>query len=120
MNCYYCDQILAADPSYSARPAEFDLGSEAPRCAWHWRFLCDHCGDPGHFMARFHCPTSDRLLCRNIASGKFVTFCYAVIDTAARTVSYANAGHFPPVLMHTDGRVDRRPAVGWQSLVNAY
>ncbi|MGH7429425.1 MAG: class I SAM-dependent methyltransferase, partial [Candidatus Methylomirabilaceae bacterium] len=64
MNCYYCDQIAAADPSYQARTAEFDTGSEAPRCAWHWRFLCDHCGQPGHFMTRFYCRRSDRLLCR--------------------------------------------------------
>ena len=42
------------------------------------------------------CTSVNRLLCRNIASGKFVTFCYAVVDTAKRTVSYANAGHFPP------------------------
>ena len=28
------------------------------------------------------CASVNRLLCRNIASGKFVTFCYAVVDTA--------------------------------------
>jgi len=58
------------------------------------------------------CTNVNRLLCRNIASGKFVTFCYAVIDTAARSVSYANAGHFPPVLMHADGCVDRLAPTG--------
>lgn len=63
MNCYYCDQIRAADGTSTPRPAEFDLGSEAPRCPWHWRFLCDHCGEPGHFMRRFFCPRSGRLLC---------------------------------------------------------
>jgi SAM-dependent methyltransferase len=63
LSCYYCDQISAVDPSYPARPAEFDTGSEAPRCAWHWRFVCDRCGEPGHFMSRFHCPPSGRLLC---------------------------------------------------------
>ena len=30
------------------------------------------------------CASVNRLLCRNIASGKFVTFCYAVVDTGAR------------------------------------
>jgi SAM-dependent methyltransferase len=64
VNCYYCDRITAADPSYVPRPAEFDTGSEAPRCAWHWRLVCDHCGQAGHFMARFHCTRSGRLLCR--------------------------------------------------------
>jgi len=65
VTCYYCDLIVAADPRYEARPVEFDLGSEAPRCAWHWRFVCDHCGEPGHFASRFFCPRSGRLLCRN-------------------------------------------------------
>ena len=64
MNCYYCDLIAAADASYRPQSADYDLGSEAPRCAWHWRFVCDHCWEPGHFMARFHCPQHDRLLCR--------------------------------------------------------
>ncbi len=64
-SCYYCDRISVADPAYAPRSAEFDVGSEAPRCAWHWRFLCDHCGEPGHFMSRFYCPTSGRLLCRS-------------------------------------------------------
>jgi sigma-B regulation protein RsbU (phosphoserine phosphatase) len=54
----------------------------------------------------------NRLLCRNIASGKFVTFCYAVIDTASRVIGYANAGHFPPVLVRTDGSIERLNPTG--------
>lgn len=79
--CYYCDQITAADPTYAGRPAAFDAGSEAPRCAWHWRFRCDHCATPGHFMARFFCPRSGRLLCREggpveIEQGRFLAWTY--------------------------------------------
>jgi sigma-B regulation protein RsbU (phosphoserine phosphatase) len=58
------------------------------------------------------CSNVNRLLCRNIAPGKFVTLCYAVIDTAQRTVSYANAGHNPPFLVHADGSVDRLSPTG--------
>jgi sigma-B regulation protein RsbU (phosphoserine phosphatase) len=58
------------------------------------------------------CASVNRLLCRNIASGKFVTFCYAVVDVNARVVSYSNAGHFPPMLVHADGRVDRLSTTG--------
>jgi sigma-B regulation protein RsbU (phosphoserine phosphatase) len=29
------------------------------------------------------------------------------VDTAARTIYYGNAGHNPPVLVRTDGRVER-------------
>lgn len=76
MNCYYCDQIVATDPAHAPRPAEFDTGSEAPRCAWHWRFVCDHCGEAGHFMTRFFCPRSGRLLCREAGrvEGQIGTF----------------------------------------------
>jgi len=63
MTCRYCDLIRSVFPSYAGRVAEFDLGSHAPRCGWHWRLRCDHCGAPDHFMRRFHCPVSDRILC---------------------------------------------------------
>ena len=63
MNCYYCDRIVESGAAYESRTAEFDTGSEAPRCAWHWRFVCDHCGETGHFMSRFYCTQSARLLC---------------------------------------------------------
>jgi len=58
------------------------------------------------------CASVNRLLCRNIASGKFVTFCYAVIDTDAMTIAYANAGHFPPILMRADGRAEQLTTTG--------
>lgn len=63
MNCYYCDQIRASEPGYAAHEAEFDLGSEAPRCAWHWRYVCDCCAEAGHVATRFFCPNTGRLLC---------------------------------------------------------
>jgi sigma-B regulation protein RsbU (phosphoserine phosphatase) len=53
------------------------------------------------------CNSVNRLLCRNIASGKFVTFCYAIVDTDTRAILYANAGHNPPILLRGDGRVER-------------
>jgi len=58
------------------------------------------------------CVSVNRLLCRNIAAGKFVTFCYAVVDTAAKTVAYSNAGHNPPMLLHDNGDVDRLATTG--------
>jgi sigma-B regulation protein RsbU (phosphoserine phosphatase) len=58
------------------------------------------------------CANVNRLLCRNVSSGKFVTFCYALLNLSTQTVSYANAGHFAPILVHADGRVDRLASTG--------
>jgi len=58
------------------------------------------------------CDSVNRLLCRNIASGKFVTFCYAVIDTTTRTITYANAGHNHPILCHVGGSIERLTTTG--------
>ena len=49
------------------------------------------------------CASVNRLLCRNMASGRFATFCYARIDAGTRRVLYSNAGHNPPLLVHTNG-----------------
>ena len=53
------------------------------------------------------CTSVNRLLCRNMASGRFVTFCYARIDPAARSLTYANAGHNPPLLVHANGVIEK-------------
>jgi phosphoserine phosphatase RsbU/P len=53
------------------------------------------------------CASVNRLLCRNMAAGRFVTFCYARIDVGAGRLTYANAGHNPPLLVTRDGRVER-------------
>ena len=54
----------------------------------------------------------NRLLSRNISAGKFVTFCYAVVDMAAGRIEYANAGHNPPVLLRAGGGVEWLNATG--------
>jgi len=42
----------------------------------------------------------------------FVTAFFAVIDAKSRTVTYANAGHEPPVVLRSDRRVEELPAGG--------
>ena len=49
----------------------------------------------------------NRLLCRNMASGRFATFCYARIEPAAGRIVYSNAGHNPPLLIRPGGAVER-------------
>jgi sigma-B regulation protein RsbU (phosphoserine phosphatase) len=53
------------------------------------------------------CASVNRLLCRNMASGRFVTFCYARIDVATGRLTYANAGHNPPLLVRADGSIEK-------------
>ncbi len=52
------------------------------------------------------CSSVNRLLCRNMASGRFVTFCYAYIDPSRRKLTYANAGHNPQLVVRSSGSVD--------------
>ena len=54
----------------------------------------------------------NRLLCQHISAGKFVTLCYAVVDTERRSVAFANAGHNPPILLRRDGRIERLAPTG--------
>jgi len=43
------------------------------------------------------------LLHRNMEGDRFVTFFYAQLDGPARRLSYVNAGHNPPFVLHRDG-----------------
>jgi sigma-B regulation protein RsbU (phosphoserine phosphatase) len=52
------------------------------------------------------CGSVNRLLCRNMASGRFATFFYGRID-AGRRIVFSNAGHNPPLLVRNDGSVAR-------------
>lgn len=45
------------------------------------------------------CAKVNRLLYENIATGKFVTFLYGVLDGEAHTFQYCNAGHLYPILV---------------------
>ena len=53
------------------------------------------------------CASVNRLLCRNMASGRFATFCYARLDIAKRRIVYSNAGHNPPLLVRAAGDIVR-------------
>jgi sigma-B regulation protein RsbU (phosphoserine phosphatase) len=45
------------------------------------------------------CGRVNRLLCENIATGKFVTFFYAILDSETHMLNYCNAGHPYPILV---------------------
>jgi sigma-B regulation protein RsbU (phosphoserine phosphatase) len=45
------------------------------------------------------CGKVNRLLCGNLATGKFVTFLFGILDGDKRTMEYCNAGHLDPILV---------------------
>jgi sigma-B regulation protein RsbU (phosphoserine phosphatase) len=51
------------------------------------------------------CSRVNAVLCNNIASGKFVTLFYGVLDAERRRLEYTNAGHLPPILISASGAV---------------
>jgi sigma-B regulation protein RsbU (phosphoserine phosphatase) len=53
------------------------------------------------------CVRLNSLLCRNMASDRFITFFYGQLDGATRVLRYVNAGHNPPIVVHGDGSHDR-------------
>lgn len=50
------------------------------------------------------CSRVNSVLCANIATGKFVTLFYAVLDAERGLLHYANAGHLLPILIQADGK----------------
>jgi len=59
------------------------------------RSLAEACCSPGEVLTKLN-----ELLVNDFPAGKFVTMVYAVLDPAARTVVFANAGHLQPLLIN--------------------
>ena len=53
------------------------------------------------------CQQVNRILCGHIAEGRFISFFYCIVDSDDATLTFANAGHYPPILIRADGCVER-------------
>jgi sigma-B regulation protein RsbU (phosphoserine phosphatase) len=53
------------------------------------------------------CSRLNALLCRNMASDRFVSLFYAQLDGPSRQLRYVSAGHNPPFVLHRDGSHER-------------
>ena len=53
------------------------------------------------------CAKVNRLLCRHMAASRYVTCFYGRLDPRRRHLSFTNAGHHAPILMHADGTHQR-------------
>ncbi|MEM7027446.1 MAG: GAF domain-containing SpoIIE family protein phosphatase [Pseudomonadota bacterium] len=61
--------------------------------------------DPGEILAR----VNDEL-CETVSHGMFITIVSGFINTEDCTVSFANAGHQPPLFHHKNGEFEEIPA----------
>jgi sigma-B regulation protein RsbU (phosphoserine phosphatase) len=58
------------------------------------RSLVETCSSPAEVLNRLN-----QVLANDFPAGRFVTMVYAVLNPAARTVTFANAGHLKPLLV---------------------
>jgi sigma-B regulation protein RsbU (phosphoserine phosphatase) len=49
----------------------------------------------------------NELMCNNTGGNKFVTFFWGIIDESSKAMTYVNAGHNYPFLLHANGSVER-------------
>src|SRR5215471_11214249 len=53
------------------------------------------------------CHQVNRILCGNIAEGRFISFFYCMLDATSGVLTYTNAGHYLPMLVRADGSIER-------------
>jgi phosphoserine phosphatase RsbU/P len=62
------------------------------------RSLAENSCTPAEVLTKLN-----KLMVDDFPSGRFVTMVYAVLDSEKRTLTYANAGHLPPLLVEASG-----------------
>ena len=60
-------------------------------------------GDSGHFSTSRLVAQLNRQLYASTAPEKYATFFFGVYDESSRLLTYTNAGHLPPLLLHEGG-----------------
>jgi serine phosphatase RsbU (regulator of sigma subunit) len=63
-----------------------------------FRAFASEAVSPGTLVGKLN-----EVISNNIAADKFVTFCYCLIDTMDNRLTFASAGHCPPILFHKSG-----------------
>lgn len=90
--------LIIGDVSGKGMPAALMMSSLQARV----EMLAENQPDPASAVG---------VLNRNLAArcplGKFITFFYALLDPASGSLAYSNAGHNYPLLLRSDGTVER-------------
>jgi serine phosphatase RsbU (regulator of sigma subunit) len=84
-----------------------DATADMAMAKFVFRSLVREHAEPADFLA-----AANDVICSEIASGKFISMSYVVVDGVAGTVAGASAGHPPPRLVLADGTVTRLAAHG--------
>jgi serine phosphatase RsbU (regulator of sigma subunit) len=89
--------IVIGDVSGKAMPAALLMTSLQARV----RVLAEESADVAEIVTRLNRHTA-----ANCPSNRFITFFFAIVDPLTGALTYANAGHNPPVLVRADGRAE--------------
>ena len=71
------------------------------------RTLTDERLEPAELLARLNVQ-----VCRQSPGNRFITIFYSVLDLASGELTYVNAGHTPPLLLHAGGTIERLQSGG--------
>ena len=89
--------LVVGDVSGKGLPAALLMSNLQARV----QMLAETAPDPASAVT-----TLNRNLAQRAHVGKFITFFYAVLDTATGNLQYSNAGHNRPILLRPDGRIE--------------
>jgi len=65
------------------------------------RVLAEDPGSAASLVQRLN-----KVTCANCPSNRFITFFFGILDRAKGELSFANAGHNPPIVVRTSGKVE--------------
>jgi serine phosphatase RsbU (regulator of sigma subunit) len=88
--------VLIADVADKGMPAALFMALARTLIRAHAH---DHVGDPAACLV-----AANEQILSDTQSDLFITVFYGILDPATGEVTYANAGHNPPLLCHRDGR----------------
>ena len=84
-----------------------DATADMAMAKFVFRSLVREHAEPADFLS-----AANDVICSEIATGKFISMSYVVVDGVTGTVAAASAGHPPPRLVLGDGTVSRLAAQG--------